>query len=124
MYAILDQTLWRSSAPRDRTRALRGFLEYGRTEQSLSSIYEHLGGGITWTGFPYRPHDMAGFSPQYARLSPEAGFPHGYELALEGFYNLRLTHQLSLQPDLQYIIDPGGTYPDALVGTIRLKVNL
>lgn len=123
MYAIFDQTLWRR-AGNDNARALRGFLEYGRTGQSLSSIYEHFGGGITWTGFPGRPHDTIGFSPQYARLSPDAGFPHDYELALETFYNLRLNRQLSLQPDLQYIIDPGGTYPDALVGTVRLKVNL
>lgn len=123
MYAILDQTLW-ESATGDRARALRGFLEYGRTEDGLSPIYEHFGGGITWTGFPDRPRDTMGFSPQYARLSPQAGFPNDYELALEGFYNLRVSSRLSLQPDLQYIVNPGGTYPDALVGTIRLKVNL
>lgn len=39
------------------------------------------------------------------------------------FYKLQITSWASLMPDLQYIIHPGGQYPDALVGTLRFTVN-
>ena len=29
----------------------------------------------------------------------------------------------TLQPDLQYIVHPGGQYPDALVGMVQLSVQ-
>lgn len=125
LYLIFDQTLWKPTSAKDDGRGLRTFLEYGYTDRSVSPIYQHFGGGVTWTGLlPGRPYDVIGFTPQYARLSPGLGVPHNYELALETFYNLRLTAQVALQPDLQYIVNPGGQYPDALVGTLRLKVGL
>jgi carbohydrate-selective porin OprB len=42
---------------------------------------------------------------------------------MELFYRLQINHWATLMPDLQFIINPGGQYPDALVGTIRLTVN-
>lgn len=124
LYAIFDQTLWRPWRSQGSDKGLGAFLEYGRTDSSVASIYEHFGGGIVWKGLPGRPNDQVGFSPQYARLSPQADLPHNYELALETFYNFWLASWASVQPDLQYIIDPGGQYNNALVLTMRLKVNL
>ena len=123
LYVILDQTLWQPLPGPNERRGLRTFLEYGQTDRAVAPIYRHFGGGLAWTGLlPCRPRDVAGVSPQYARLSPGAGLPHDYELAFEVFYKVQLTPWSSLQPDLQYIAHPGGQYPSALVGTLHLKV--
>jgi porin len=123
-YAILDQTIWQPTGEPDNGRGLRTFLEYGGTESDINPIDRHIGGGITWTGpLAARPNDIIGFSPQYAHITPEAGLPHPYELALETFYQWQLSSWAFVQPDLQYIVHPGGTYPNALVATLRLQVS-
>lgn len=123
-YAILDQTLWKPSAAEDEARGVRLFLEYGETDPKVSAIYRETAGGITWKGFlPERPADEVGFSPACAFLAGEAGLRYPYELILESFYKASLTPWATLQPDLQYIIHPGGTYSNALVGVIQLSVR-
>lgn len=123
-YAILDQTLWQPAGAPPGGRGVRAFLVYGRTQRSINPIDQHLGGGVTWTGLlAARPDDILGFGPQYAHLSPQAGLPFSYELAMEAFYRLQVKGWAAFTPDLQYIIHPGGQYPNALVGTIRMEVN-
>ncbi len=123
-YVILDQTLWQPPGQPLDGRGVRTFLIYGRTQQTITPINQHIGGGVTWTGLlSARPNDIVGFSPQYAHLSPQAGLSHSYELAMEVFYKLPITRWAKLMADLQYIINPGGQYPNALVGTLRMKLN-
>lgn len=123
-YAILNQTLWQPAGEPEDGRGVRAFLVHGRTQESISTIDWHIGGGVAWKGLlAARPNDAMGFSPQYAHISRQAGLPHPYELAMELFYTLQITRWAALMPDLQYIINPGGRYPNALVGTLRLTVN-
>jgi porin len=123
-YAVLNQTLWQPAGEPEAGRGVRAFAIYGRTQGSISPIEQHGGGGITWTGLlASRPKDIVGFSPQYAHLSPEAGLPRAYELALETFYRLQITPWARVMADLQYIINPGGQYANALVGTVRLMLD-
>lgn len=123
-YAILDQTLWQPAGERESGRGVRTFLIYGRTQKTINTIDWHIGGGIVSTGlFAARPNDVAGFGPQYAHISGEAGLPQSHELTMELFYKLQIIRWAALMPDLQYIIHPGGRYPDALVGTLRLMMN-
>jgi porin len=125
IYAIFDQALWNPPSAGGPGRGLRTFLEYGRTDPSVAPIYQHFGGGVTQSGFLWgRPDDTIGVSPQMAQISSGMKTPHSYELALEHFYNLQLAPWVSVQPDFQYIINPGGKYSNALVGTLRLKVKL
>jgi porin len=122
-YAVLDQTLWQPEGEQQ-GRGLRTFLEYGLTQQSVNAIYQHTGGGLAWTGlFACRPLDVVGLSPQYAFISSQANLPRPFELALETFYQLQVTSWATLLTDLQYIINPGGQYPDALVGTLRWTMD-
>jgi carbohydrate-selective porin OprB len=48
----------------------------------------------------------------------------GSEVFVEVFYKWRLTHFISLQPDVQYYRHPGGDGPDALLAGVRLKLKL
>ncbi|MGH7984964.1 MAG: carbohydrate porin [Candidatus Binataceae bacterium] len=121
-YTIGNQTLWQ---PRADDRGVRMFLEFAHAQRSVSPIDWHGGGGFTWTGLiRFRPHDIIGFSPQYVHLSDENGFTYSYEAALEVFYQMKLTPWFRIQPDLQYIIHPGGRHPNALMGTLRLGLDL
>jgi carbohydrate-selective porin OprB len=123
-YTIFNQTLWRPAGEPEGGRGLGMFLEYGRTQRSVGTVDWHTGGGMVWTGlFSARSDDVAGLGAQYAHISRQAGLPRAYELAMEAFYKLQVIRWAALMPDLQYIIHPGGQYPNALVGTLRLIVN-
>lgn len=125
VYAILDQTLLKPPSGGERIPGLAMFLEYGQTDPNVTAVYQHVGGGLvangSWWG---RPRDDVGLSPQLARMSYRMKSPESYELAIETFYNLSVAPHFAVQPDVQYIVNPGGEYPDALVGTMRLKVRL
>ena len=118
-YGILDQTLWQPVGEPESGRGVRMFLEAGRTQPSVSVIDWNIAGGVTWTGsMEARPNDIVAFNANYAHISLQAGLPHSYELALECLYQTPLTKWAVLQPDIQFIIHPGGQYPDAVVGTL------
>jgi porin len=89
--------------------------------------------------FPSRPGDGGGFGVVFGQFSndlqdsqqrarqtnPTVGVQR-YETALEFTYGFRFRGgALILQPDLQYIIRPGGTgqIPDAFVGGVRVGIN-
>jgi porin len=123
-YAIFNQTLSQPPGAEKDGPGIRMFLDGGQTHRNINAINQHIGGGLTWTGLlPERPEDILGFSPQFAHISDEAGLPQSYELALETFYKVQLTKWAAVQPDLQYIVNPGGQYPDALVLTIRTNMH-
>lgn len=123
-YAILDQTLWQPNDESEQGRGVRSFVEAGQTQASVSAIDWNVAGGATWTGpVAVRRNDILGFSANYAHLSPQAGLPHSYELALEWFYQVSFLKWATIQPDVQYIIHPGGMFPDAVVGTLDLTVQ-
>jgi porin len=123
-YVILNQTLWRPAGEPEGGRGVRMFLEYGRTQRTINAIDWSTGGGVVWRGpLSMRSHDVAGLGAQYAHISPQAGQSKPYELAIEAFYRLPITRWATFMPDLQYIIHPGGRYPNALVGTVRLIVG-
>jgi porin len=98
-------------------------------DQSRSPLPYFVNAGIVAEGpIPRRPNDVAvfgvawgHFSEQLRRLEGDGGgvglaVPR-YEIALEWGYAFQLTPWLKFQPDIQYIIRPGGTgrVPNALV---------
>jgi porin len=123
-YGIFNQTLWQPAGETEQGRNLGAFVEGGQTQSSVSVINWNLAGGLAWTGpFAARPADILGFSANYAHLSQQAELPHSYELALESLYSVQLTKWLTLLPDFQFIIHPGGRYPRAAVGTLNLTMQ-
>jgi porin len=91
-------------------------------------------GGLVYTGLiPARPRDLSifgvaygNFSSNYATANQAAlGGTASYELALEGGYRINLTKFAYVQPDVQWIINPGGTgtIPNALVLGAQIGVT-
>ena len=121
-YAVFDQMLWRENGEDEQGVGL--FAQYGWADPDLSEINHHIGLGFAWAGaIPGRDDDVLGLMGSYVDLSGDAGFSERYELAIELFYKIQSMQWLSLKPDLQYIINPGGEADDALVGTLRLEVT-
>ncbi|HMA90088.1 MAG TPA: carbohydrate porin [Burkholderiales bacterium] len=101
LYAIADRTLWRA-------RSVSAFARLGGAPADRNLISLYLDAGLGFAGpIAARPQD---------RLTVGAactGFPlSDHESVLELSYVARLTRRWSLQPDLQYVFNPGNNAPD------------
>jgi porin len=126
MYAMFDQTVWQSSVP-DSNRSVGAFAQFSVADSHVALITEQIGTGVQWTGplpLSSRSSDIFGLGPTWVQFSNQSPTVDRYELAIEGFYKLQLTPWFDVQPDLQYIINPGGTgRPNALVMTVRAELD-
>jgi len=144
-YAIVNQMLWHK--PNTAAEGIGVFLQimHGPDDRNLSDLF--IEGGVNWKGpLAGRSHDQAGIALTYAgigaaarNLSRDAVFYSGLgtpyaqgEPIIEATYRARLTPWLKVQPDLQYVINPGAGVPtaqnpaplrNALVVGVRLTVN-
>ena len=150
-YAIVDQMLFRESAPAASTpvtskdakavvpttdgkstaksfkepvkleKSNQGLGWFGRVSfapQDRNTIGFYFDTGLVYTGLiPGRDDDVAGISLGYADytndvaqgLFNEGSRQVGYEAVIEATYDAQITKWLHVQPDLQYVIRPGGT---------------
>src|SRR6185503_14022804 len=130
-YILLDQMMYRDGGAGSR-RSLTSFVSLVvAPDSSVNTMPVFANGGLVYRGlFPSRPNDTAAFGVAYGAFSSErarsqrdarsAGSTVGiqkYEVALELTYLVQATKWLQVQPDVQYIINPGGTgkIPNALV---------
>jgi carbohydrate-selective porin OprB len=102
LYLVLEQMLWRKNPELEEdAQGIATFLQYGYADKTVSEIAHHLGAGLTWTGFfSGRDNDVIGIGTNWAWLSDDAGFRHGYELAFEWFYKFAFSQQMVLKLDL------------------------
>jgi porin len=135
VYGVIDQILWRPGGG-DR-RELDFFLRAsaGPSDRNLIDAYFDAGLNLK-APFESRPDDVLGLAFAYARISPKAsaaqrdlqaatGSPmpiEDFEAAIELTYKMQLAKGLWFQPDLQYIIHPGGNIPDPVIasGTVPI----
>jgi porin len=80
---------------------------------------------------PGRSNDVAGFAVSYGSFSSDSASPaprspgrwppRSTELVSEWSYSIQVARWLAVQPDVQYIVKPGGSsaIPNALVGAFR-----
>ena len=125
-YALVEQQLWRENAKDAQgAQGLAGFAQYGYGDKTVGDIAHHFGFGLRYAGLiPGRDADSTGLYYSRALLSRANGSPYRHnESALECYYRFQMTGCLCLQPDLQWIDNPGGAQGDALVATLRMKVD-
>ncbi len=125
IYGIVDQTIWRldPSAP----RSLSIFARAMGAPGDRNLIDFGLNAGISLAApLPGRPKDMFGIGYGLAKVSPGAaaldratGFYTGTPFPVrsnESFVELTYDYQLApwllLQPDFQYVFNPGGGIPN------------
>lgn len=120
-----------SEAP---VRGLNSWLRFGFCPQSYNPLSIYTDGGLVYTGLiPGRKEDKTGIafcygqvSSGYMNLGNAQGIPDpSFEAVIEFTHSIRLAPAIALQPDIQYVLHPGGSrqYGNALVAGFRAVVD-
>jgi porin len=117
----------------DDAAGLAGWLRFGIADTRYNPIARYLGGGLVYTGLaPGRNDDQVGvsfasadFGDRYRRSRAATGGADDREVVIEAVYNAVILPWLSVQPDVQYVVNPGGDprLADAIVVGVRVKVG-
>jgi porin len=117
IWALADQMLYRERPGAD--EGLSGFATWVYSlEDKVNQMDNYFSVGLVYKGLiPSRPRDSTGlafskgwFSGEWNKALAASGQPtKDEEAVIELNYALDLGHGIALQPDLQYIIRPGGT---------------
>lgn len=87
-------------------------------QQLIAQIPYFVSGGAQYVGLiPYRDQDRAIFGVAYGNYSSDLGYQQAskglpkenYEMVFEWSYQIQLNSWLTVQPDVQYIVNPGAT---------------
>jgi porin len=124
----------KSSASDAPVRGLNSWLRVGFCPQSYNPLSIYTDGGFAYTGLiPGRKEDKTGIafcygqvSSGYTNLGNAQGVPGSYfEAVIEFTHSIRLAPAIALQPDIQYVLHPGGSrqYGNALVAGFRAVVD-
>jgi porin len=121
-YVDIDQMVWRVPGSSDpKGIGLVGRVFGAPSDRNLVDFYAD--GGVIFTGMiPNRPDDAFAISVLYTGISNrvhgfdvDSGLPvaRNFEMLFEMCYTRQLKSGWTLQPDLQYIVHPGGNVPNA-----------
>ncbi len=129
VYGVIDQILWRPAGDR---RELDFFLRAsaGPSDRNLVDAYFDTGLNLK-APLPSRPADVLGLAFAFARISPNASAAQrdlqaasgtsmpiqNFEAVIELTYKMQLAKGWWFQPDLQYVIHPGGNIPDPVIAS-------
>ena len=109
VYAFVDSPIYRS----ENGVWIDAFARYGIANQDFNQLSSYLGFGAVAGGIlNSRPDDIIGFAvatafngDDYKNLNN--GMVDDHETAIELTYSAQLSGNLRIQPDIQYIINPG-----------------
>jgi porin len=113
IYGVVDQQIY-SQGP----QVISIFTRVGGAPANTNFIDYYVDGGFNFTGFiPGRDNDIAGLAVARSRVSQDYSAsqvaqgqpPSSAETVLEATYKVQVAPWWNVQPDLQYIITPGGT---------------
>ena len=101
---VIAQTEWKNANGKPRG----AFLQFGSAPKTSNTVLHTVG---------------VGFVADALSLGLTQVFINdvGYETIYEATYAFEITKQLTLNPDIQYIVHPAGKYRNAVVGIIRLS---
>jgi len=124
IYGVIDQMIWRRPGTKDEGIGVFLHAMAGPSDRNLSDRF--IEGGVNWRApFDGRPDDALGLALSYLGISPAArqfsrdlvafgGALSAYaaaEVVVEATYVGKITNWLTLQPDLQLILNPGAGIP-------------
>jgi porin len=135
LYGIIDQLVWRVPGSED-PKGVGIFARVIGAPEDRNLIDWYFDGGVTFTGmFRNRPNDALAIGFAYTNISDtvsafdvDFGVPvaRNYEALIEICYTFEVRQGLLLQPDFQYIFQPGGNVAgqkDAAVVGVRTTIG-
>lgn len=133
VYALLEHAL--RPEGRNPGQGLSGFLRVGWADPEVNRIAGYAGGGIVYDGLiPGRDHDRLGLGfaaaflgdPAREGASAAGRASDAAEITLELTYLGSILERLTVQPDVQYVINPGAEprLSNALVLALRFQATL
>lgn len=101
------------------------FVNLGFSDKSVIEAQNYFGAGIQYTGkVLYSENDIVGLGIFHVDFSDEAGFDEDSETAIELYYKMQATRWVSIKPDVQFILNPGGSiHNDALALGLRFEIT-
>lgn len=118
VYGIVDQLLWSNE---ERGKSIGLFMQAATSPKSINYHNTYVGGGAVYNGAG-GANNALGLAIAHARFKNSKT-----ETAIELSYKAQLFENVSLQPDIQYIITPQGSNihsSHALAGIIRFSIEL
>jgi porin len=121
-YGVVEQKI---------VEGLTVFTRIGYSQEDRIFVSLGIDSGVTVTGLiPGRPQDVLGLGVIYARISRDfAGAQPdpalwGHETVFELTYKIAFAPWWSLQPDVQYVVHPGGSTAVANAVVVGLRLDL
>ncbi|MHC1704955.1 MAG: carbohydrate porin [Tenuifilaceae bacterium] len=128
IYFIADQALFSRSL--SSARGLCFFLQSSIAPSKYNMVEYYIGGGLRYHGIlPYRYYDELGLA--FAHISMSKYYTNldenflNYETSIEFTYKFQFDKRYSIQPSMQYIINPGTNkeFGNCLVGLMRFSLS-
>lgn len=131
-YAEFEQMVYKEKKDdKDDMQGLVVFGQFGIAPSNKNDLSRYVGGGLHYLGpIPKRDKDIVGiavgsgnFAPRLGDVGSDYGSRVGSETVIEAFYRLQLNRWFYLQPDVQFIMNPGGMYPNSVAMGIRSVIT-
>ncbi|MFW5851063.1 MAG: carbohydrate porin [Bacteroidota bacterium] len=113
-YSNLDQEMWKNN---DNSKSISTFVQLAVSPQKLNEHTTYVGGGIVFDGFDPQQKTVFGLAVAYAQCTTHSIS----ETVIELSYAYQITEHISLQPDVQYVINESASNP--FVGMMRCSVE-
>ena len=129
-YLIADREVWHE--PGDAHQGLLVFGRLGTAPSGRSTVSFYFDAGVNYQGvIPSRDNDVLGIGISYTKISnsllDEARMPvqSHHETIIEATYQAAITEWFAVQPDIQYVFNPGatGSQTNAFVAGIRFSLD-
>jgi len=127
VYALLETALIREAGKEG--QGLNGFLRYSVADPKLNQFASFLGAGLVYTGlFNGRDEDQLGLAIAIANNGDtyKAGTATATaaETNIELSYRFQIKPWFAIQPDLQYIMDPGADNSNAAATYFAVRAEI
>lgn len=124
MYAQFEQMVYKEKKQDENDmQGLVVFGQFGMSPSNRNDMNRYAGGGLHYVGLiPKRDKDIAGLaaaSGTFAARLGDISSQIGNETAIEAFYRFYISKWFYLQPDVQYIMNPSGMYPNSVAVGLR-----
>jgi porin len=124
-YVVVDKMIYGEGGG----QGLAGFLQFGANRRDVNEVNMYIGGGLVYHGLiPGRDEDQLGAAVAHAMINEDivdAGGRDDDETVIELTYSMIINDHLRIQPDFQYIVNPGAVkdVDNAFVAGARFEVS-